>query len=105
MKMMKTKFSIKTGVIVLIGLFFIFIFVYNLGKTLEGYEDKDSKEEEEDKKENKKEDKNVKEAAEGADSTTNSGATSDGNSKKESTTSDSQVDKETLKFIVDKMLK
>ncbi len=101
MKMMKTKFSIKTGVIVLIGLFFIFIFVYNLGKRLEGYEDKDNKEQ--DKKEDKKEDKNVKEAAEGADSTTNADASTSGGS---ATTGDSsKIDKETLKFIVDKMLK
>jgi len=101
MKMMKTKFSIKTGVIVLIGLFFIFIFVYNLGKRLEGYEDKDNKEQ--DKKEDKKEDKTVKEAAEGADSTTNADAGTSGGS---ATTGDSsKIDKETLKFIVDKMLK
>ena len=114
MKLMKNKFSIKTGVIVLIGLFFIFIFVYNLGKRLEGYEDIDSKDskdsKEENEKEDKKEEKKVREAAEGADSTntgdrTEAGATDD-NKKGSTTTSDSEkVDKETLKFIVDKMLK
>jgi len=85
----KSKFSVKTIMLLLLGLFLIFIFVYNLGNTIEGMESsRDTKSK-----------KKVIEAAEGdSDSTENK-------PKEDKPKEDSKVDKETLKFIVDKMLK
>jgi hypothetical protein len=73
----KSKFSVKTGILALLGLFMVFIFVYNIGNVVEGMESSE-----------KKDDKKIKESMEGGDK------------PKE----ESKVDKETLKFIVDKML-